>query len=543
MKMAKRALRQALRAGAVIVSAVMMSGAAYAQAPMTRDMTIMNAGEAPVYDSAAMFARAEGREAYRFESENFIMSGQIEKEDGRALLADLESFRAAVLLAIGEDYAPEIRKIEVFYAADNTDFEFITARPGAGGIYRRTFEAPVFVINGGLNFAGKAGQRQIAYHELTHHLLGTYYKGLLPMWLGEGLSEYFSAFERADDGTVTFGHVMPENVKMLSEFDWMAPRTLLESIQDYPFRSMSRSGNGFSYVDFFYAQSWLTTHYFQSDPARLDKLSDFVAGLDPAIDSEEVFTKTFGGTYESFEQDLKTYLAAGRFDTQTLVSPKGPDDFAMTITSLSAGGLLLAQAEAARKMIDPGEDHEPLQALYEALTAQQGETADLLLARARVLSSQDMFTDAIAPLERALAASPQNAKVKSAAGVIYMGRNMSLPEPDMSEVNKARKLLRGAFADDPDNIEAHYYYALSYVLTGETAPRDALASAYKAKTYVRGQGFGTQRLFLAPVFMQHEKFAEAKPLIENVLRWNDSYEIKRTARRMQRMLERLESGY
>ena len=535
-------LREILAATAIALGGVLWGQLASAQSQIVRENWTPLGEEPATVDVAAMKNRAESGEAFTFESDNFVMSGRIDKEGGQALLADLESFRAAVLLAIGEDYAAEPEKLEVFYAADNEDFEFTTNRPGAGGIYRRTFEAPVFVINGYSGGIGDFGHRQIAYHELTHHLLGSYYHGTLPVWLGEGLAEYFSAYERADDGTVTMGMAMPENIEMLSSFDWMTPRTLLESIHDYPFRSMRQSGNGFSYVDFFYAQSWLAAHYFQSDNARLEKLSEFNRSLDPVMDSEEIFSGVFGFNYAMFEKSLRAYLAAADFTAQSFVSPKGPADFAMTITPLTTEALLFRQAEAARKMIDGDQDGEPLLALYTSIENGIGQM-ELAQARARAYSDQRDFVKAAEFVDAALSAAPDDSEAKRTAGVILMSKSIAGTVPNPDDIKAARGYLRAAIKAAPDNVEAHYYYALSYVMTGDDAPASVLTSVYKSEAYLRGAGFATQRMFLAPILMQHKKYKEARPLIEEVLKWSDDYQAERTARQMSRMLDRLESGF
>jgi tetratricopeptide (TPR) repeat protein len=99
--------------------------------------------------------------------------------------------------------------------------------------------------------------RQLIYHEYVHYLLFQRFPGI-PIWLHEGLAEYFSTLT-LDDGEARVGFA-PQN-----HVDWLLTN---DAPQAYSLLSATAESVNFSEIERagpFYAGSWLLTHYLLHD--------------------------------------------------------------------------------------------------------------------------------------------------------------------------------------------------------------------------------------------------------------------------------------
>lgn len=140
-----------------------------------------------------------------------------------------------------------------------------------------------------------------ADHELTHYLLANSTTGL-PLWLREGLAEYFSTF--ATDGPTTILGTPPsKHVPWLRRHELIALPALF---------TMTAAGSG-SDEDLrdgvLYAQSWALVHMLmQGDRERLARI---IAGQPFDV--------------ATLEKDLRAYVSRVRFDsTRTILTPELP---------------------------------------------------------------------------------------------------------------------------------------------------------------------------------------------------------------------------
>lgn len=140
-----------------------------------------------------------------------------------------------------------------------------------------------------------------ADHELTHYLLANSTTGL-PLWLREGLAEYFSTF--ATDGPTTILGTPPsKHVPWLRRYDLIRLPALF---------TMTAAGSG-SDDDLregvLYAQSWALVHMLMQDDR--ERLMRIIAG--------EPFDAA------ALEKELRVYVRRTRFDsTRTTLTPELP---------------------------------------------------------------------------------------------------------------------------------------------------------------------------------------------------------------------------
>ena len=136
---------------------------------------------------------------------------------------------------------------------------------------------------------------QVVYHEYTHALMDVNYRGL-PIWLGEGLAEYFGNSTILDK-EVRVGKIPGAHLQILQTNRLIPIDILLQADAHSPYYNEQNR------VSVFYAESWAIVHYLMLDPeARKQQLlATFLKQWDATGDQVMAAQKTFG--------DLKKFAA------------------------------------------------------------------------------------------------------------------------------------------------------------------------------------------------------------------------------------------
>jgi tetratricopeptide (TPR) repeat protein len=153
----------------------------------------------------------------------------------------------------------------------------------------------------------------VAQHEYVHSLLDVAWSDS-PLWLNEGLAEYFSTFT-ADDGRAHAGAPVPGHVEWLDAHDLMPLQQLFTIDQASPdYHEGDRRGT-------FYAQSWALTHLLLSGPeSDLERLARVLVACRDGARFETVFTREFGSE-QSLRERLHAQLEQGRWLQRTWQLP------------------------------------------------------------------------------------------------------------------------------------------------------------------------------------------------------------------------------
>jgi tetratricopeptide (TPR) repeat protein len=149
------------------------------------------------------------------ESANFTIVTE-SQFDAKAILIDLEQLRVAALQDWGIVNPPdETQPISLTFIKDEAIYFGIAPLSHAAGYYTDTligdniviFDQDIFSASD----AGLSGQdrlQAITRHEAIHALLRRHVPAALPLWAAEGLAEFYTNYERSDDGTVRFGALL-----------------------------------------------------------------------------------------------------------------------------------------------------------------------------------------------------------------------------------------------------------------------------------------------------------------------------------------------
>jgi Tfp pilus assembly protein PilF len=245
----------------------------------------------------------------------------------------------------------------------------------------------------------------VVYHEYTH-LLFSKAAEWLPLWLNEGLAEFY---ENTDihEKEVALGQPSPQNLELLRENRMLPLVTLFTVDTSSPYYHEENKGS------IFYAESWALAHYLylKDFHEKKQRLTDYAELLAQKVDPVTAASRVFGDL-KQLQSDLESYIRQGRFSYLKLPTSTDVDDTTFKVQALTA-----AQADAVR--------------------------ADFLAYNERVADARPL-------LDRVLQEDPQNVSAQETMGFL---------EFRAGHLDEARKWYEQAVKLDSQSYIAHYYFA------------------------------------------------------------------------------------
>ena len=321
-----------------------------------------------------------------------------------------------------------------------------------------------------------AGIDRLVYHELAHLLLVNT-NSRLPLWLNEGLAEYFSTFRTAGT-SVHLGNPIEEHIRFLASARLLPLRELFAVTNSSPlYNEQTRGG-------IVHAQSWAFVHYLIHDTDRRVRLARFISLHNDGKRADDAFREAFGMPFSAIEESLGEYIRAASFTVYAvplgeLAIPDVPEPKAMThdavlyqlgqLLSHNPGSLPFAErflkASLAANDANAGA-HGSLAQLYQ-LTG-RAAAADAAFARVAELGSDDAavhlragqvllergldsFLKARPFFARATELAPNSPAAWTGLGATYIVET-SNRAPGVAALEKSLKL-------DPNNDDTAFYLA------------------------------------------------------------------------------------
>jgi tetratricopeptide (TPR) repeat protein len=303
---------------------------------------------------------------------------------------------------------------------------------------------------------------EVVYHEYTHAIMELNFRGL-PVWLGEGLAEYFGN-STIRDNEVDIGRISAYHLQVLRESKLIPIDTLLLADSESPYYNEENR------VSVFYAESWAMVHYLLLDPEarRQQLMQKFFAAWDTSGNQLEAAQQTFGDL-KKFSQTMEAYVRLGNFymakiNTSVRTNPK----------SYSSRGVPPAEVAAQQALfyIHTRRPSDAESAIAEALQADRAlpltqEAAGVLAyTRNDYAKAEPSFAKAIATGNAAFSAYYFDAMCK-------LRLSPSIENAD------AVLNLEKAIALNPQFAPAYANLASLYSMNPETQPK-ALQLAKKA---------------------------------------------------------------
>jgi len=450
-------------------------------------------------------------------SQNFTVVGEAREKDLRRVAVRLEEFRSALARLLPEGPKDASAPTTVIVFRDDAAYQpFKPVLRGQTASYVAGYFQPgaeVNYITLALDSDWPRGPSSTLLHEYTHLLVNNYFRSA-PLWLKEGLAEFYSTARLSKDRRrISTGAQLPDRVRQLRGAQLIPLRALFEIDQGSPYYYESGKRG------LFYAQSWALAHFILNGDggARRARLPRFVELLASGVAPADAFRQAFGFDVDAAEGALSAYVRLGVYaeSTETYARPLDFDSQLRATAMSQAEGLALLGDLLLHT--DRGEESEGY--LTRALSL------DSTLARARVSLGllrlrQNRPDDARAELALAAHADPRNHlahylladALNRGAGEAAQADRLSVKDfEERTELMRAE--LRAAIELAPDFPEG---YRLLAKIEMERADRPDEAIALLRRAIQLAPRRHDLVLLTAQAYLFKGVFGEARRLAEPV---------------------------
>lgn len=267
----------------------------------------------------------------RLDSPNFVVIGDLSARDLRDIAVKFEAFRETLSLVLTERaISTAVPTVVIVFPHDRA---FTPFKPKFQG--KPIDLGGLFVPRQDINYIaivsdGEPWRLPIVFHEYAHLVISNVGR-TVPVWLNEGLAEYYSTFELSPNRREALLGLVPENrLEHLNETTMLPLQTLLTVDHDSP---LYNEGNRRST---FYAQSWALTHLILLGKPRTPQLIAYLENLSQGVAPMQAWQRAFGS--QDLARELQTYVRQQSFRATRY-------RFAEQLTTFEAAAVAMAPAE------------------------------------------------------------------------------------------------------------------------------------------------------------------------------------------------------
>jgi hypothetical protein len=458
---------------------------------------------------------------HRIDTPNFVVVGDVSARELRATAAKFEGFHEALrrVLPSSTTTAPVPTVVIVF----PNDAAFMAFKPQYQGKPR---EGIVGYAAAGrdVNYiamlsAGEFGDRVI-FHEYAHMILSNAV-ARMPLWLNEGLAEFYSTFALMNDGhRAQIGRPIPEHLLLLNGSLRVPLGDLLKVDHASP---LYNEGNRASD---FYAESWALTHMLlNGQPSRVSELTEYLRRVSAGTTEMQAWDEVLGT--QRTDNELRVYLRRPTMNTVVI-------DFAEKITAVPVTETTLSTADAAGflaalQVRNLGPD-AAAKVLDAALTQDQTNAA-VNVAMARIDLARH---DPAGAAKRLLALTPPSDWLFAYEAGIFLteaaetDRSLAGPGDVLTRASQLLETVRRTHPDLPNALAQH---AAIEILTG-TSPPSKAAQDDIARARALSPGRIEFALTQAELFANARDFVSARAVIGPLMTPLYPEDVRNAARRL-----------
>jgi len=460
----------------------------------------------------------------RLETPHFTFIGDASEGRIRQTAQKLEQFRDVILRVLSNATGTSPKPTVVFvFRRDRSFTPFKPTFQGrvtdVAGYFIQTDEATYIAVNAEADDSGLS----TIFHEYSHFLADNTL-GDLPVWVSEGLAQFFETVEARDGGRVAIvGNPILDHVEMLLEEPPMPMRELVAVDHESPvYNEGERRG-------VFYAQSWAAVHYLITSRARSGQLDGYLARLRGGILPDQAFREAFGGEPDVLDDEVRAYLrqfsmSARRLDLGERAA--GLEDLRGERISDMDADVYLGALQAAVGRLD-----EARARLEDVLAA--SPHAPRALAELGLMDLREGNVSAgLARLLRAGESAPDDGVVQSALGRALVARLDELePGDDGFEptLRRAREVLGRAVSLEPDVAHTSALAGFTELVAGQDLER---AEQLLSRAIARAPTRDDYRLMLAQVYVRRLDLDRATAVLGPLLARGNSPEVRNRARQL-----------
>src|SRR6266436_4859021 len=414
---------------------------------------------------------AEHRENWiEIKSPHYTIYSNAGEHDGRRVAVQFEEIRA-----LFEQSFPKLKvdfgKPSIVYVLkDENSLKLLMPAYGQNknsmklaGFYQLSNDKNFAVVRADVTGSG-ANPYHVMYHEWAHGLFRLNYRGL-PMWLDEGLAEYWGGSD-IDNQEGRVGMADPAQLRVLQQNDFLPIATLVSIDASSPLYNTKE------HAGMFYAESWAIVHYFSLAPEVCDQhlLDKYLAALQATDDPIEAANRSFGDLKKLGEK-LEAYTRQPAFLYQriSVKSSVSEKDFAARHLNQAEG--LVAQADY---LVHTNHLPEAITILHEAekLDSKAPRLHDELGYYHFVKAD---FANSLKEFDLAIAEDPNDATA------YYYKASIPYRKSGYDRENTPQIIanLQRVISLQPNFAPAHAFLCIAYTQSAETK-RKAFAEAKKA---------------------------------------------------------------
>ncbi len=341
-------------------------------------------------------------------------------------------------------------------------------------------------------------ERLVIYHEYLHYVMHNHYAAL-PLWLNEGLAEYYSTFQ-VGKNEAQVGLPVPEHVLWLRQHSLIPLATLFAVNERSPeYNESSRRGG-------FYAESWALVHYLISgSPERRRQASEYLRLAQAGAAPDKIFAQAFGADPAPLERELRAYVQKRLFNT--LRAPIRPEtDLTMQALPMARAEVLSRLGNLLANLID---DHRAAaEEHFRAALALQPDHASALAGLGFLAEQAERPAAARPYYEKAAKLAPDDFLVQ------YLYAVNLTEDPSPGSLRQARAALLRAVALRPDFGEAWARLGYTYQ-DEEELPAEAIQALETAHRLLPSRTDVAHNL--AAAYARDGQTRKAEELIERAL--------------------------
>lgn len=235
----------------------------------------------------------------RVNSKNFNVVSNAGEKETRELTSKLEQFRFVIASIFSVKDAKTV-PITVYVFKDDQSFTPFKVRSQG-----RVANISGYFVNGVdeklIALELTSGNLRAIFHEYTH-LVSSLTKYKLPLWVAEGIADFYSSFEIKKNKEAVFGYGIKEYIYLLRNKPLIPIQELFKVDFESPYYTEKEKNN------IFYAESWALVHYL-SQGSRQKEYLQFVRAILNGIGVDEAFSAAFHTSYGVLEKELKDYIS------------------------------------------------------------------------------------------------------------------------------------------------------------------------------------------------------------------------------------------
>jgi tetratricopeptide (TPR) repeat protein len=436
-------------------------------------------------------------------SGQLTLIGQESPATLQRIAVELEQFRAVVGGLIQHAQRPLALPTHVYVFDSRRELRpFLPKRDGRVAPVAGYFQNDAEVNDIALALDSYEESARVVFHEYTHLLVLNAARSV-PVWLNEGLAEYYSTYELESSGTrAHLGRPIAQHVRLLRER--FMPLSELITVD-----TASALYNEGERRSIFYSEAWALTHYLMlQKPDGPAAINAYATGIARGDAPEQAFRQAFGAAPAEVELELRRYLQGGTFRSIVMTLPRRVSveapDRGRTMPPGEAAAWL---GDLQRRIGRHGEAATRIEAAVQA--APSASMSQLALGLLRL--DEHRADDAWEAFERAVRADPGDFLAQFAYGAARLRQAAAAELPaQTTTMARAREALARAAAINPSSSEAFAWLAYAEMMT-DGRLRDAREAIERAIELAPGRI--DYRLRYADIWILEGRIDEATTLL------------------------------